>query len=706
MRKLLTTSLQSITAFALLIFLTGQSSSVQAQDTDVQLSTLLDHFRVADNLCKPAFRVGQAAQQTLQQARLMKLVDPQLVKNLSIVKDFKLPFGQTLVLDQDLQIFSRGDVSIDGDIIGKAISQSNASGQNLIICAEGTIVLNGNIQLSNGGNGQLRWPQPFSKLEYNHNSWSTIGSAALSLYPQLLRQHHASHNLELQLTGGAGGSLLLQAKRIVINGQIKVGNGGNGTAGASGGRGGDLIVLFEQLNLGHKSPTFDAGDGGQGGDALEWLNCDGGQGGQGGEILFFVCSNGDNGSNGSSAPTTPGGDGLAGYPGGNNTDVACSGGNGGNGGNGGINMVNGNGRRGGAGGAGGNGGIAINMAPGGAALGGNGGNGSNGGLGGNAVGINDNGGRGGHGGNGGAGGAAYGGDGTNGGSCTTVNGGNATGGAGGDGGDGGNGGFGGANGVGGDGGNGGDRGPGGDAFGGDAGYCTAVACTTPSGGLGTGGARGARGVGGTGGSGGTAGMLGNIGGQNPPGAGTAGTDGLCILPIELSAFEASIKDNGVLISWATASELNNDYMALERSANGLDFLEITSVKGKGTTEEAQTYRYFDATPLLGINYYRLRQVDFNGTVDHSKVIAITMDKGELLSIFPNPAKDRVYIQTPLTLVPQQVYLMDVMGRKVGLNLQGTPGWYEIALPPELPAGHYWLRLQEGAKVHRLMVLKE
>jgi hypothetical protein len=174
----------------------------------------------------------------------------------------------------------------------------------------------------------------------------------------------------------------------------------------------------------------------------------------------------------------------------------------------------------------------------------------------------------------------------------------------------------------------------------------------------------------------------------------------------LTQFDAKLQDQGILVTWTTATELNNDYMVLERSANGQDFLEITRVKGKGTTQETQHYHYFDPNPLAGINYYRLRQVDFDGTTDHSKVVAITLDKGELMSIFPNPAKDRINIQTSLTLLAEEVFLLDALGRKISLNLQGSPGWYEIKLPAELPAGNYWLRLQDRAQIHRMVVVRE
>src|SRR5690606_21541103 len=89
-------------------------------------------------------------------------------------------------------------------------------------------------------------------------------------------------------------------------------------------------------------------------------------------------------------------------------------------------------------------------------------------------------------------------------------------------------------------------------------------------------------------------------------------------PVELTRFEARrTGDSQVLLSWETDSEKDNDYFAIERSGNGSDFGTIGKAPGKGTSQDKQQYRYTDGDPLPGINYYRLRQVDFDGKTDYS-----------------------------------------------------------------------------------------
>lgn len=707
MKKLLTTSLDALWAFLPMVLLIIEVPDLHAQQNQLISGDCVEHFRIKDDRACAGLKINSFSSELLQAAYTLE-TSKSSSTGVQRVNSWHVPTDQNLVLEKDLLVFSKGDVRIDGNILGKSQLNHNSDGQNLIICSNGTIEINGNILLSNGGDAHLPALHTLAQNGLPQQSWAQLAANAPYLLPTV--------QLSRYVNGGRGGGLLLKARQIIINGQVKVGAGGHGVAGGNGGAGASLIFLFEQFQAGPQSRRFEAGQGGHGGDGVEWFTLDGGAGGQGGEALFFACSNGSNGANGTGSPTTAGTNGGNGGTGGNGTDgIACNGGNGGNGGSGGANNNNpmninyGNGRRGGAGGIGGAGGFAFNNVAGGSSLGGDGGNGGSGGSGGNAFGTDNDGGRGGDGGDGGTGGIAIGADGTTGGSCATTDGGDATGGDGGDGGMGGFGGFGTGMGTGGRGGNGGARGAGGDATGGSAGSCTAVTCSTPQGGTGTGGIRGARGTGGMGGPsgvGGTTGADGNQGPNNPNGIGTDGNDGVCILPIELTQFAANLKEGGVLINWTTSTELNNDYMALERSADAQNFLEIARIKGKGTTDETQHYAYFDPNPLAGINYYRLRQVDFDGTTDYSKVVAVTLDKGELMSIFPNPAKDRINIQTSLTLLPQEVYLLDVMGRRVAVNLQGSPGWYEINLPAELPAGNYWLRLQDRAQIHRLVVVKE
>jgi len=91
------------------------------------------------------------------------------------------------------------------------------------------------------------------------------------------------------------------------------------------------------------------------------------------------------------------------------------------------------------------------------------------------------------------------------------------------------------------------------------------------------------------------------------------------LPVELISFTAHAKKANVTLNWVTASELNNDYFEIERSMDGRSFQKIDRVKGAGTSDITLNYNYKDIKPQKGQNYYRLKQVDFDGTFSFTKM---------------------------------------------------------------------------------------
>lgn len=93
------------------------------------------------------------------------------------------------------------------------------------------------------------------------------------------------------------------------------------------------------------------------------------------------------------------------------------------------------------------------------------------------------------------------------------------------------------------------------------------------------------------------------------------------LPVELIDFSAECDDNDMKISWITGSEINNDYFTVERSPEGVEFEPIASVKGAGSSSTSVNYSITDIAPIKGVNYYRLKQTDFDGTSKYSDVIS-------------------------------------------------------------------------------------
>jgi hypothetical protein len=102
------------------------------------------------------------------------------------------------------------------------------------------------------------------------------------------------------------------------------------------------------------------------------------------------------------------------------------------------------------------------------------------------------------------------------------------------------------------------------------------------------------------------------------------------LAVELTNLTAKSINKTTVLNWQTASEKDNQGFTVERSLNGTDYAAIGQVKGFGTTNTVRNYTFTDATPTNGVNYYRLRQADFNGKETLSKVVSVISGKNFLV----------------------------------------------------------------------------
>jgi uncharacterized repeat protein (TIGR01451 family) len=111
------------------------------------------------------------------------------------------------------------------------------------------------------------------------------------------------------------------------------------------------------------------------------------------------------------------------------------------------------------------------------------------------------------------------------------------------------------------------------------------------------------------------------------------------LPVTLISFTAKAQKDGVLLNWATASEKDNAFFMVERSADGKNFSAVGKVAGAGNSTIKMDYTFLDAHALTGTAYYRLKQVDLDGKFEYSKVVAVQTKAiigGVSLKVFPNP----------------------------------------------------------------------
>jgi hypothetical protein len=188
------------------------------------------------------------------------------------------------------------------------------------------------------------------------------------------------------------------------------------------------------------------------------------------------------------------------------------------------------------------------------------------------------------------------------------------------------------------------------------------------------------------------------------------------VPVELTSFTAQANSDGVLLKWATASELNNHGFEVERSTDGKEFYTVAFIQGAGTTTEGKEYSYTDNVEYKGGEtfYYRLKQVDLDGTIEYSNIVEVEFDVPKdfvLHQNYPNPFNPTTIIKyaVPKTsLVSIKVY--DLTGQEVAtlVNEVKEVGTYEVKFDAHnLASGVYIYRMIAGnfTSVRKFNVLK-
>lgn len=117
------------------------------------------------------------------------------------------------------------------------------------------------------------------------------------------------------------------------------------------------------------------------------------------------------------------------------------------------------------------------------------------------------------------------------------------------------------------------------------------------------------------------------------------------LPIELTNFDAEKVNRTVELNWTTETEIDNDYFELERSTDSRQFTSIKTIAGAGNSSTSIHYYYIDEQPFAGINYYRLKQIDFDGQFSYSEIISVDMTRSTkfISGVYPNPVDEELTI---------------------------------------------------------------
>ncbi|WP_181163650.1 T9SS type A sorting domain-containing protein [Pontibacter mangrovi] len=179
------------------------------------------------------------------------------------------------------------------------------------------------------------------------------------------------------------------------------------------------------------------------------------------------------------------------------------------------------------------------------------------------------------------------------------------------------------------------------------------------------------------------------------------------LPVELMFFRGAMQSGNAKLSWATAQEVNNDKFVVERSQDGKNYSAIGEVKGNGNSITRINYSFTDTNPAEGINYYRLRQIDFDGAEEMSNIVAVQYKgqqvfQGNLAKVYPTLATDEVNVK--LALDAAQITVLDVSGRQVA---QYSSTGRELTIPvSQLQRGVYLVKVSGNSQQQTLRFVKQ
>ena len=176
-----------------------------------------------------------------------------------------------------------------------------------------------------------------------------------------------------------------------------------------------------------------------------------------------------------------------------------------------------------------------------------------------------------------------------------------------------------------------------------------------------------------------------------PTTATLGTPNPLTLPIQLTKFASKTVDKSVVLKWNTASEQNNDYFDVQRSADEKSFSSIGKVSGAGNSLVSKDYSFVDENPFAGTNYYKLVQHDFDGKTSPSNVISVaTKITASQVLVYAGSSDLKVTLVSP-NKTKGTLKFFDINGKKLAEKpAEINKGYNSFLLPLSLQTGIYFV----------------
>ena len=182
------------------------------------------------------------------------------------------------------------------------------------------------------------------------------------------------------------------------------------------------------------------------------------------------------------------------------------------------------------------------------------------------------------------------------------------------------------------------------------------------------------------------------------------------LPVQVTYFQTQVSDNQkVNVRWETAQEINSNVFVLERSRNAVDYKTIAKIQAAGESNTTKRYSFTDESALFGTNYYRLSQIDKDGTMQFFRPQAVIVDDASLpFGVFANPVFQNIFNVKVEDADEASFVMNDLNERVIGLKTNKlTQTVVEITPTENLSLGMYILKVQTlgSLKMHKVMVVK-
>lgn len=179
-----------------------------------------------------------------------------------------------------------------------------------------------------------------------------------------------------------------------------------------------------------------------------------------------------------------------------------------------------------------------------------------------------------------------------------------------------------------------------------------------------------------------------------------------ILPEEWVTLDATANAQGqVDLDWVTATEVNADYFAVQRSRDGEHWEELDMVSAVGNSDHETAYRYTDRRPLAGLAQYRLRQVSDDGASNFSEVRLVDVRPAGTIGLYPNPSHGRVEVVFPVGVEAASVLVFNALGQLVPAQVELGNGRASLNTALLAP-GVYTVQVRSGDQVHRARMVAE